>query len=166
MSKNSIYTCVAFAISFLISGCTSVSDSNQFVNIPNPTISSTNSVADIRIANPVKGSGCASQFLLIFTGGDNHFLELYGNGSSGLVAKAKAAAAYNALTEANGLSTDIIVNPVWEVTDTNWLISRDVCVDVVGFRGKIEGFRQDGTVTHPAPEVVKPQGLLARFSPF
>jgi hypothetical protein len=68
--------------------------------------------------------------------------------------RAKAAATYNALSK-DGLSTDILVNPVWEIHNNDSFFVSDVCARVVGYRGVIKGFKQMQTVTR-APEYKVP----------
>jgi hypothetical protein len=134
---------------FLVLGCTTVVDTNQSMGVPIPKISTPELQANIEVGEAIQGSGCAKDFFLIFRSGDNHFLERYGTGSDLAVARAKAAAAHKALTKGKGLTTDILIGPVWEISETNAVIQKDVCVKVVGFRGVIKSFQRASGPAQP-----------------
>ena len=138
---------------FVIEGCsTNTVTTSKATGIPSPSISSMNSIADIEIAESISGEACSKEYFLIFESGDNKYLELYGNGSSNQKDKAKAAAAYKALIGKKGISTDIIVHPIWEITrDKTFfgLVADEYCARVAGYRGKIRGFKQSTTLTEP-----------------
>ena len=129
----------------ILSGCsTAVIDTNRAMEVPTPSIRSNHSEATIEVGEQITGKGCANEFLIFFKSGDSKFLEVHGDGGSGAVARAKAAATYKALTAEKGLSTDIIVHPVWEITrDKTFfgLINDEVCAKVVGYSGVIKSFK-------------------------
>jgi hypothetical protein len=134
----------AVSLVFLSACSTTVVDTNRAMSVPTPSIRSNHSEATIEVAEQISGKGCANEFLFFFKSGDNKFLEIHGDADSGAVSRAKAAATYKALTADKGLSTDIIVHPVWEITRDKtffgW-ISDDVCAKVTGYRGVIKGFK-------------------------
>jgi len=140
---------------FSLVGCSStVESSNRSASIPTPKISSTDSVANIEVGELIRGQGCANEFLMLFKSGDNKFLSTLGSVSSS-VERAKAAAAYKALDEGKGLSTDIIVHPIWEVSRQKVLfgvISDDICAKVVGYRGVIKSIERTDSLTRPSQE--------------
>jgi hypothetical protein len=135
----------------LIAGCsTSVVHTNRTNSIPTPKISSTDSLATIEVAEKIMGSGCSNESFVFFKSGDNKFLEVHGDGGSSATGRAKAAATYDALTRDKGLSTDMIVHPVWEISrDQTFfgLISDNVCAKVVGYRGIIKAIKTTDTIT-------------------
>ena len=134
----------ALSLVFLGACSTTVVDTNRAMSVTTPSIRANHSEATIEVAEQITGKGCANEFLMIFKSGDNKFLEVHGDADSGAVSRAKAAATYKALTADKGLSTDIIVHPIWEITrDKTFfgLISDDVCAKVTGYRGVIKGFK-------------------------
>ncbi len=137
---------VASACFGLLAGCASVVSTNETARVPVPSIASTDSLADIEIKELVKGQGCVTKTLGLLDSGDKKFIST--NGSIGLSAvdRAKAAATYNALSK-DGLTTDILVNPVWEIQENHSFFVNDVCARVVGYRGVIKGFKQLKTIT-------------------
>jgi hypothetical protein len=143
----------------LASGCsTTVVDTNRAANVAGPHIFSTDSVAAVEVGDQISGTGCANEFLMIFKSGDNKFVESQGNSSSNPTDRAKAAATYKALAGDKGLSTDIIVNPIWEITrDKTFfgIIADDVCAKVIGWRGVIKSIKKSDTVTKPSADEVK-----------
>lgn len=145
---------VLISSALLLSACsTTTVNTNRTTDIPTPSIASTNSIANIEVAEEVSGAGCAKEFLVLFKSGDNKFLEVHGTSGSSSEDRAKAAATHKALTNGKGLTTDIIVHPVWEITrDKTFfgLISDDVCAKVKGYRGVIKGFKPADTLTQPA----------------
>lgn len=154
MKKLSIYTvaCLGF-----LSGCASVVSTNETARVPVPSIASTDSLANIEIKELVRGQGCVTKTLGIISSGDKNFLDTSGNPSFGVIERAKAAATYNALSK-DGLSTDILVNPVWEIHNNNSFFVNDVCARVVGYRGVIKGFKQMQTVTRAAEHKLTNEG--------
>lgn len=143
----------------LASGCsTTVVDTNRAANVAGPHIFSTDSVASVEVGDQISGTGCANEFLMIFKSGDYKFVESQGNSSSNPTDRAKAAASYKALAGDKGLSTDIIVNPIWEITrDKTFfgIIADDVCAKVIGWRGVIKSIKKSDTVTKPSADEVK-----------
>ncbi len=134
----------SLAIACLAACSTTVVDTNRAMEVPTPAIRANHSEATVEVGEQINGKGCANEFLLIFKSGDNKYLEVHGDGGSGAVSRAKAAATYKALTADKGLSTDIIVHPVWEISRNKTffgLISDDVCAKVTGYRGVIKGFK-------------------------
>ena len=157
----------------LLAGCsTTVVDTNRAMEIPTPSIRSNHSEAAIEVGEQINGKGCANEFLVFFKSGDSKFLEVHGDGGSGAVSRAKAAATYKALAGDKGLSTDIIVHPVWEITrDKTFfgLISDDVCAKVTGYRGVIKSIKpidQYTELTAPAPSLSSSVKGFFSFLPF
>ncbi len=146
--------------SAVLSGCaTTVYDTNHRAEIRTNIYS--NSVANVEIGEKITGTGCLSQFpgsgILALFGGEQKFLEAHGISDRGVAGRAKAVAAYNALNGGRGLTTDIIVQPTWEVTQKTTIIIRDTCATVLGYRGVIRGFRNvDGPPAY-APQTYAPQ---------
>jgi hypothetical protein len=149
-------------------------DTNHRVEVSHSIYSS--SIADVEIGEQIRGTGCNSAFpgsgILALFGGRRQFLENMGIADGGVVGKAKAVAAFNALNGGKGLTTDIIVEPTWEVTQQTTIIVQDTCATVVGYRGVIRGFRSAGrkfeTVEGAAnqPSINYPdQRLVARSDP-
>ena len=140
------FSIVASACFGLFTGCASVVSTNETARVSVPSIASTDSLADIEVKELVKGQGCVTKTLGLLDSGDKKFMSA--NGSIGLsaVERAKAAATYNALSK-EGLTTDILVNPVWEVQENNSFFVNDVCARVIGYRGVIRGFKQLKTIT-------------------
>ena len=143
MRKFSIVTSACFG---LLAGCASVVSTNDTARVSVPSIASTDSLADIEVKELVKGQGCVTKTLGLLDSGDKKFMSA--NGSIGLsaVERAKAAATYNALSK-DGLTTDILVNPVWEIQENHSFFVNDVCARVIGYRGVIKGFKQLKTIT-------------------
>jgi hypothetical protein len=135
----------------LSAGCsTTVVDTNRVTNIPTPRLSSTDSLATIEVGDKITGAGCAREFLMIFKSGDNKFLQVHGDSGSSATDRAKAAATYKALAGDKGLSTDIIVHPIWEITrDKTFfgIINDEVCAKVVGYRGVIKSLKGTDSIT-------------------
>lgn len=145
---------VAVAYVGLLAGCASVVSTNDTARVPVPSIASSDSLADIEIKELVRGQGCVTKTLGFISSGDKNFLSTDGKPNFGVIERAKAAATYNALSK-EGLSTDILVNPVWEIHNNDSIFVNDVCARVVGYRGVIKGFKQLQTVTR-APEYKAP----------
>ena len=139
------FTLISVASLVFLGACsTTVVDTNRAMVVPTPSIRSNHSEATVEVGEQISGKGCANEFLFFFKSGDSKFLEVHGDADSGAVSRAKAAATYKALAGDKGLSTDIIVHPVWEITRDKtffgW-ISDDVCAKVTGYRGVIKGFK-------------------------
>jgi len=102
-------------------------------------LSTNTNKANIEVREMIRGRGCSGSFLGIFKTGDSKFLSQNNIDTSNDEGKAKAAAAYNALygDQQAPISTDIIVNPVYQVESTGFLIAKEVCASVVGYRGVI-----------------------------
>ena len=160
MQMKKITTLSGLATLALLVGCASTTTvtTNRATSVPTPSISSTDSLANVVIGEKITGKGCSnSAFWGLIKTGDNKFLEIYGTSDSSAAERAKAAATYNALIGAKGLSTDIIVHPVWEVIEDKGLFGFDnsVCATVTGYRATINGFKQTDGVTKPSPEEIK-----------
>ena len=111
-----------------LSACTTtVVNTNRSVDIPSPSIAVYDTVAAVEIGEKVSGSGCASSTLLFgerwLDSGSATYLEVHGTPSSGIENRAKAIATHQALTNGKGLTTDILVYPVWEITRDGGLFS-------------------------------------------
>jgi len=143
-------------------------NTNRVSSVPSPTIYATDTLAEVEIKEAISGAGCASSFLTLFKSGDTSFLEAYGDAGSGNIARAKAAAAYDALAGKNGLTTDFLINPVWEVkqnTQLFGLFQDDVCAKVKGYRAVIKGFtKKTDTVTGPTKGVAESLGMPSWLS--
>ena len=136
-----------FAVPIFLVGCSTSggSSTNRTMQIANPGISVARSIADIEIREQVSGEGCSNEYFSLFRSGDSNFLGGEINEKSSPEDRAKAAAAYNALTQGKGLTTDILVQPVWSVSNERTLfgiIKDSTCAKVVGFRGVIKGFKK------------------------
>ena len=122
----------------LLAACSSTKSDNQSAVFAPQVVASTNK-ANIQIREVVRGKGCNGQFLKIFSSGDKNFLGLADIDMATDEGKAKAAAAYNALYggQDKELTTDIIVNPVFQIEKTGFFLASKVCASVVGYRGVI-----------------------------
>ena len=159
----------AVSLVFLSACSTTVVDTNRAMSVPTPSIRSNHSEATIEVAEQISGKGCANEFLFFFKSGDNKFLEIHGDADSGAVSRAKAAATYKALTGDKGLSTDILVHPVWEITrDKTFFgfISDDVCAKVVAYRGVIKGIKPIDLYTELNTPQDKSNGSIKSFLSF
>jgi hypothetical protein len=163
------YSLTAVAL-VLASGCsTTVVDTNRATNIPTPRLSSTDSLATIEVGEKISGSGCATEFLMIFKSGDNKFLQIHGDSGSSATQRAKAAATYKALAGDKGLTTDIIVHPIWEITrDKTFfgIINDEVCAKVVGYRGVIKSIKGTDSITKAEDDKSDPNNSGGLFSFF
>lgn len=132
-----------------LSACTTtVVSTNRSVDIPSPSIAVYDTVAAVEIGEKVSGSGCASSTLMFgerwMDSGSATYLEVHGTASSGIENRAKAIATHQALTNGKGLTTDILVYPVWEITRNGGFFSlwrEQVCANVAGFRGVVKSFK-------------------------
>ena len=152
MNKKTVLGALLLGTGILTGCSTTTVGTHQTGDIPTPSISTTNSIANVTIGEEVRGRGCANEFLLLFKSGDNKFLESYGNSGSSAIDRAKAAAAYKALSTGSAVNGDMLINPVWEVEEDKTffvLISKNVCADVVGYRATIQSFEQSDTLTTP-----------------
>jgi hypothetical protein len=133
-------------ISSLMFGCSSTSNSNRSFETTFTSQASTKPIIEVR--EEISGFGCRSSFLSLFKGGDSKFLTANNIDGSTPEGKAKAAAAYNALYGGQDakISTDIIVNPVYNVETSGIpIIFEKVCATVAGNRGVIIGYENDTT---------------------
>ena len=143
LSRLSLIVATVSAIA--LSGCTTKHyDTNPGASFRTNIIS--DNIAQVEIKEQVNGSACISDFpfkrIVDLFGSEENFLETYVKHDRSIVGHAKAAAAYNALTAGKGLSTDILVQPVWEVNVKHQVIITDTCATVVGYRGVIKGFKE------------------------
>ncbi len=129
-------------------GCSSIVSTNESAKVPLPTIATADSLANYEIKELVKGQACVTKTLGIINSGDKAFIESSGQTRISAVERAKAAASYNALSK-DGLTNDILVNPVWEIHENNSFFVQDVCARVIGYRGVIKSFTQLDTFTKP-----------------
>lgn len=129
-------------------GCSSIVSTNESAKVPLPTIAAADSLANYEIKELIKGQACVTKTLGIINSGDKAFIESSGQTRISGVERAKAAASYNALSK-DGLTNDILVNPVWEIHENNSFFVQDVCARVVGYRGVIKSFTQLDTFTKP-----------------
>ena len=154
----------------IATGCGTTVDTNKVVEIHEPTVGVTDSIADVEIKEPISGVGCSRSILfsfLIF--GDNIFLTPSGDAPSDSVERAKSAAMYNALrgAEKTVAAEDILVHPVYSFATKNPLLFpflvHDVCVQVRGYRGVIKSFKQAKTTSLDRPKDTKKQGFWQNF---
>jgi len=157
MKKISAISAIAGVL--ILSGCSTTSyNTNRSTNVATPTIAATDSIANVVVGDKVTGKGCAnSAYFGLKKFGDTKFLEVYGVASSSATERAKSSAAYNALVGPNGLSTDIVIHPIWEITEEKQFFGwkDNVCATVTGYRGSIKGFSPANTITKPTPEEAK-----------
>jgi hypothetical protein len=151
MKLSTLFSVLAVAL--VATGCSTVDNTNRFANVA-MRVGSSDTLANIEVGEKVAGTGCAHDYLVIFKTGDNKFIRDNSLSTDSPLDRAKAAAAYKALTTEKGLSTDILVHPVWEVSTDRilfGLISDDTCAKVVGYRGVIKSFKQaeSATLTNP-----------------
>jgi hypothetical protein len=163
IQRYGTWALVSSVILFLAAcSTTNTATSNKVSEMPAPKILVNNAIADFTVGEKIEGQGCAAEYLYLFNGGDTSFLERYGDGGSDLYSKAKAAAAYKAL---NGekLTTDILVAPTFEIVNDRVMggfISDSYCVKVIGYRGKINGFKSDPRTFTTTGSEVKVDGVL------
>jgi hypothetical protein len=156
----------------IATGCGSTVDTNKVVEIHEPTIGVTDSIADVEIKDPISGVGCARNVLAFLNFGDDIFLNTTGYEPSSTVDRAKTAAQYNALrgVEKTVSATEILVHPVYSVVTKDPLLFpflvHDVCVQVRGYRGVIKGFKQATTTSLDRPNDPKKQSFWFNFSLF
>jgi hypothetical protein len=141
-----MYSAGTVVIAALVAGCSSGGGgTNRTMEFANPNISVVASQAEVEVGEQVSGEGCSNEYLSFFNTGDSNFLGGQITSKSSPEDRAKAAAAYNALTQGRGLTTDILVQPVWQVSHKKlifgWL-SESTCAKVVGYRGVIKGFKK------------------------
>jgi len=143
------------AVCMLLSlvGCSSIVNTNESTKVPLPTVTASSSLANYEIKELVKGQGCVTKTLGLINSGDTAFLDPQGKTHLSGVERAKAAATFNALSK-DGLTTDILVNPVWEIHQDSSFFVEDICAKVVGYRGVIKGFSQ--LENSAAPQTSKP----------
>jgi hypothetical protein len=139
---------------FLFSGCTTfTNNTNRESSIPTPTVASTNSLADVEIGEKIFGSACADTIFWVFSNdADEKYLEIEGTHGSSTVDRAKSEAIYQALAGKNGLTTDIMVHPVWSINvHRDWFrFHVTACAQVTGYRGVIKSIVKSNTITDPA----------------
>jgi len=128
-------------IALSLIGCSSIVSTNESAKVPSPTITASESLANYEIKEQVRGQACVTKTLGLINSGDKAFINSSGNTYMNGVERAKAAASYNALSK-EGLTTDILVNPVWEIHQNSSFFVEDICAKVVGYRGVIRGFTQ------------------------
>jgi len=152
--KSSKVTFLTFFI--LISGCAQYTrDTNKGMDVPTPSIASTNNLAHYAIKDEITGRGCASKTFWFI---DTSFNEGYSNfkaaedAESVTVARAKAAASYDALHKEKKPSQDLLVYPVWNITrETDFFgFHERTCAEVQAYKAHITVFTDSGTITDPA----------------
>jgi hypothetical protein len=158
-----------------LSACTTtVVNTNRAANVPTPSIAVYDTVASVDIGEKISGEGCATKFLFLnekYVGDVTAtYLEVHGQPSDNIVDRAKAIASYKALTNGTGLTTDIMVNPVWEITRDGGLFSlfrEQACAKVVGYRGVIKSFKTlETTNQFKAKEPAAPSMVRKFFGEF
>lgn len=122
-----------------MSGCASVNQSHEFSDLSVKTVSGLNAKIDADATKSVTGKATLKiLFGFITLEGANKFADGYGSGF-GTLAKAKSAAAYNAIQTCK---CDVIVSPQYIVEKNNWFVGSTTTVTVKGFAGKINSFEQ------------------------
>ena len=153
---------------------TTVMNTNRSVEMPTPTVAIFDTVATVEVGEQVTGSGCASDVLMFGekwrASSGATYLQVHGASSEGIENRAKSIATHQALTGSKGLTTDILVHPVWEIRRSGGLLSfwRDeVCANVVGYRGVIKSFKTLETSSQLKPkEQALPSGVRKFFGEF
>ena len=169
--KNLMKLLLPFFVA-IATGCGSTVETNKVVEVTEPTVGVTDSIADVEIKDPISGIGCSRNILVFFNSGDDIFLNATGYEPSSTVDRAKSAASYNALrgAEKTVAAADILVHPVYSVVTKDPLLFpflvHDVCVQVRGFRGVIKGFKQATTTSLDRPNDPKKQSFWFNFSLF
>lgn len=135
LSKISMLAAVALA------GCASNSSqlTNPAVGIPGIPVRVTENLADVEVQGEVTGKACAQDFLRYFKYGVSRYYSHLGDASGNAIERAKSAAAAMAL-KGNGQGTYFLVNPVWEISDSQGLFVREACALVKAHVGVIKGF--------------------------
>lgn len=164
MKKISVLAATAGIL--VLTGCSTTSyNTNRSTNVATPTIAATDSIATVVVGERVTGQGCAnSAYFGLKKFGDTKFLEVYGVAASSATERAKSSATYNALVGPNGLTDDIIVHPIWEISEEKEFFGwkDNVCAKVTGYRATIKGFTPANTITAPTPTEAK-AGTRKRF---
>jgi hypothetical protein len=152
---------------------TTVVNTNRVVDIPSPSIAVYDTVASVDIGEKVSGSGCATNTFIFgerwLDASSATYLEFHGNAASGIVDRAKAIATHQALTNGKGVTTDILVYPVWEITRQSGIFSlwhEQVCANVAGFRGVIKSFKTLDTIDQFKAKPVTRDAVQGFFGKF
>jgi len=133
------------AVASLGIGCASKNISQY--PAPIDTTVETDLKAEIDVGSQITGQASTNILLNLFTfGGDSKYADgvAYGAGGGAAVglpdpvSKAKAAAAYNAVTASGA---DVIVAPKYVVDVTDYFVFKQVKVNVTGYAGKITSVR-------------------------
>ena len=122
---KSIRINAAIALLIVLTGCSSIVSTNGSAKVPLPTIAASDSLANFEIKELVKGQACVTKTLGLINSGDSAFIDSSGKTYISAVERAKAAASFNALSK-EGLTTDILVNPVWEIHQNSSLFVEDI----------------------------------------
>jgi hypothetical protein len=148
MSLLKFFNAILTVIFFIgLSACASryEASTTPTIQIISPSILVTDNLANIEIKEIVSGRACAQDFLWIIKKGDSRYLEHLGTGRGNAVERSKSAAAANALRGQSGLTTDFLVQPIWEINEFGDFFRRDVCATVKGYRAVIKNFEQLNT---------------------
>jgi len=128
-----------------LSGCSSLNVSSSSMPITAPL--QTDVKADIEVGGKISGKASVTKVLFFTIGSDKQFSDgvSYGGGAAGAglpfgdpVSKAKAAAAYKAVTASGA---DIIVAPRYTVEAEDFLVFGTINVTVEGYKGTIKSIK-------------------------
>ncbi len=128
-----------------MSGCTSLNVSSNSMPVTAPL--QTDVKADVEVGEKISGKASVTKVLFFTIGSDKQFSDgvAYGGSAGGSalpfgdpVSKAKAAAAYKAVTSSGA---DIIVAPRYTVETEDFLVFGTINVTVEGYKGTIKSIK-------------------------
>lgn len=144
--KNHIISLTLILFVALMSGC-ATKNTSQYIN-PYAGATKSSLEADVSVGAEISGTSSATIIMGLFSvGADNKFADgvSYSANSSGSslpffdsVGDIKAAATYNAITDANA---DVLVAPRYVVDVKNYFIFKKVKVEVTGYKGTLNGIK-------------------------
>ncbi|MDN6320240.1 MAG: hypothetical protein L0J77_10790 [Marinobacter sp.] len=128
-----------------LSGCSSLNVSSNSMPVTAPL--QTDIKADVEVGEKITGKASVTKILFFTIGSDKQFADgvSYGGSAAGgglpfgnPVSKAKAAAAYKAVTASGA---DIIVAPRYTVEAEDFLVFGTINVTVEGYKGTIKSIK-------------------------
>lgn len=144
--KNHIISLTLILFVALMSGC-ATKNTSQYIN-PYAGATTSSLEADVSVGAEISGTSSATIIMGLFSvGADTKFADgvSYSANSSGSslpffdsVGDIKAAATYNAITDANA---DVLVAPRYVVDVKNYFIFKKVKVEVTGYKGTLNGIK-------------------------
>lgn len=144
--KNHIISLTLILFVALMSGC-ATKNASQYIN-PYAGATKSSLEADVSVGAEISGTSSATIIMGLFSvGADTKFADgvSYSANSSGSslpffdsVGDIKAAATYNAITDANA---DVLVAPRYVVDVKNYFIFKKVKVEVTGYKGTLNGIK-------------------------